>query len=385
MNAPRTAPIRILHIVGGMVRGGIETWLMHILRHRDAERFAMDFIVHTTEPCPYDDELRQLGGRIFPCMTPLRPWVYARSFARIFAEAGPFDIVHSHVHQFNGFTLRCARRAGVPVRIAHSHVDTMPEDARPGLARRMYIQAMRGLIERNATHGLAASRLAANALFPAGWDHDPRFRVLYYGIDMRPFHAAPDPALRAELGLPADAFVLGHTGRFDEQKNHLFLLEIAREVMAREPRARLLLIGAGSLRPAVEQRAAALGIADRVVFAGLRRDVPHVLRSVVDVFAMPSLCEGLALALLEAQTAGVPCVIADTISVEADALPALITRLALTTPPPQWADAILATRGREPMPRSEALARMEASPFNIQHSAADLQSVYAAAVARCAP
>jgi glycosyltransferase involved in cell wall biosynthesis len=383
MNRPR--PIRVLHIVGGMVRGGIETWLMHILRHRDAERFAMDFIVHTADACPYDDELRRLGGRIHQCLTPLRPWQYARNFARIVAQAGPFDIVHSHVHQFNGFTLRCARRAGIPVRIAHSHVDTMPEDARPGLARRMYIQTMRGLIRRNATHGLAASRLAADALFPEGWATHPRFRVLYYGIDMRPFHAEPDPALRAEFGLLPEAFVLGHTGRFDEQKNHLFLLEIAREVMARESRARLLLIGAGSLRPAVEARAAELGIADRVIFAGLRSDVPQVLKSVVDVFVMPSLCEGLALALLEAQTAGAPCVISDTISVEAGALPTLITRLSLATPPVQWAEAILATRGCERMPRAEALATMEASPFNIRQSAADLQGVYAAAVAGSAP
>jgi glycosyltransferase involved in cell wall biosynthesis len=379
MNRPK--PIRVLHVVGGMVRGGIETWLMHILRHRDPERFAMDFIVHTAEPCPYDDELRRLGGRIHPCLTPVRPWQYARNFARIAAEAGPFDLVHSHVHQFNGFTLRAARRAGIPVRIAHSHVDTMPEDARPGLARRMYQRTMRGLIQRHATHGLAASRLAADALFPAGWAEHPRFRVLYYGIDMRPFHAEPDPALRAALGLPPEAFVLGHTGRFDEQKNHLFLLEIARETMVREPRARLLLIGAGSLRPAVERRAAELAIADRVIFAGLRSDVPQVLKSVVDVFVMPSLCEGLALALLEAQTAGVPCVIADTISVEADALPSLITRLQLSTPPEQWADAILAGRGRASLPRAEALAAMEASPFNIRQSAADLQSVYAGAVA----
>lgn len=385
MNRTRPSPIRVLHIVGGMVRGGIETWLMHILRHRDAERFEMHFIVHTEEPCPYDDELRQLGGRIHPCLSPLRPWQYGRNFSRIAAENGPFDIVHSHVHQFNGFTLRAARRAGIPVRIAHSHVDTMPEDAAPGLARRMYIQTMRSLIRRHATHGLAASRLAADALFPGGWAANPRFRVLYYGIDMRPFHAAPDPALRAELGLPADAFVMGHTGRFDEQKNHLFLVEIAHAVMARAPRARLLLIGAGSLRPAVERRVAELGISDRVVFAGLRGDVPRVLKNAVDVFVMPSLCEGLALALLEAQTAGTPCVIADTISVEADALPALVTRLPLSLPAAQWAEAILAGRSGERMPAAEALAKMEASPFNIRQSAADLQNVYATAVAAREP
>jgi len=382
MTRPDRPPIRVLHIVGGMVRGGIETWLMHLLRQCDPERFAMDFLVHTTEPCPYDEEVRQLGGRILPCLSPARPWQYGQTFASLVAEHGPYDILHSHVHQFNGFTLRCARRAGIPVRIAHSHVDTMPEDSAPGLARRMYIGVMRGLIGRHATHGLAASRLAAGALFPPDWAQDSRYRVLYYGIDLRPFHAAPEPGLRAELGLPADALVLGHTGRFEEQKNHAFLLEIAREAMAREPRARLLLIGAGSLRPAMERRAAELGIADRVVFAGLRSDVPRVLLSAVDVFVLPSLCEGLGLVLVEAQAAGVPCVFSTNVPEEADVLPELVTRISLATPAAQWAEAILAGRGRPALPRAEALARVEQGPFNIRHSAADLQSVYATAVGR---
>ena len=381
MHPESEAPIRVLHIVGGMVRGGIETWLMHVLRHRDPARYRMDFVVHTTEACPYDEELRSLGSRIHPCLSPARPWDYARNFRRLLAEHGPFDIVHSHVHQFNGFTLRAARQARVPVRICHSHVDTMPEDAAPGLARRLYIGTMRGLIWKNATHGLAASRLAAQALFGPDWAGDPRFRVLYYGIDLRPFRAAPDPAARADFGLPAEAFVLGHTGRFDEQKNHRFLLEIARETMAAEPRTRLLLIGAGALRPAIEQRAAALGIADRVIFAGLRSDVPRVLKGAVDVFVLPSLCEGLALALLEAQSAGLPCVIADTIPDEADAVPPLITRLPLTAPASEWAAKILATKDRAPMAGNAALATMEASHFDIRRSSAELMKVYSAATA----
>lgn len=379
MNRPK--PIRVLHIVGGMVRGGIETWLMHILRHRDADRFAMDFIVHTAEPCPYDDELRQLGGRIHPCLTPLRPWQYARNFARIAAEAGPFDIVHSHVHQFNGFTLRAARQAGVPVRIAHSHVGTMPEDVAPGLARRLYGRTMRHLISRHATLGFAASEFAADTLFPAGWASDPRFRLLLYGIDTQPFHAGPDASVREELGLPGDAFVVCHIGRFEEQKNHAFLVEIAQELIALEPRTHFLLIGGGALRGAIEQRVRDLGLIERVHFAGLRPDVPRVLRSAADAFVLPSLCEGLGIVLIEAQAAGRPCVITDSIPHEVGVVPDLIVRRSLAEPASAWAASLLALHRHPPaVTPAEALAAVERSPFTIRRSVAELQSAYAAAV-----
>lgn len=375
-------PIRILHIVGSMARGGIETWLMHILRHRDAARFRMDFIVHTTEPCPYDDELRSLGSRIFPCPYTARPWEYARNFQHILDAHGPFEVVHSHVHQFSGVTLRAARRSKVAVRISHSHIDTTPVDAAARFPRRLYIRWMQKLIRKHSTHGLAASKQSASSLFGSDWTGDPRFRVLFYGIDLTPFSAGPDVTVRAELGLPADAFVVGHVGRFEEQKNHAFLLEIARALASVEPRTRLLLIGAGSLRPAMEQRAAALGIADRVIFAGLRSDIARVLAGAVDVFALPSWNEGLPLVLIEAQAAGLPCVFTESLPEETSIIPELTTRVALSEPASTWAARILeAGKSTRPVSSKHALTAVAASPFDIRQSAAALMHVYSASMA----
>ena len=95
-------PIRILHVVGGMNRGGVETWLMHVLRNIDRDRFRMDFLVHTTMPCVYDEEVRAFGSKIIPCLSPFLPWRYATNFTRILREYGPYDVVHSHVHPFTG-------------------------------------------------------------------------------------------------------------------------------------------------------------------------------------------------------------------------------------------------------------------------------------------
>jgi glycosyltransferase involved in cell wall biosynthesis len=375
-------PIRVLHVIGGMVRGGIETWLMHVLRHAGRDQVRMDFLVHSEKPGSYDDEVRALGGRIIPCSRPSRYWAYARQFRRILHEYGPYDVVHSHVHHFNGFVLRLARQGGVPVRVAHSHVGVMPVDVTPGLLRRVYLGTARRWIRRQATAGFAASRLAGDALFGEGWSADPRWGLLYYGIDLEPFRGEPDRSVRAELGLPADALVIGHVGRFEEQKNHRFLLEIMRCAVDREPRSRLLLIGTGALRSAIERRVAELGLEAHVMFAGLRSDVPRVLRAAVDVFVMPSLCEGLPVAGLEAQAAGLPCVLADTITRELAVVPQLVTWRSLADPPERWVEAVLAVCDHpRPASAGEALATIEDSLFNIRRGVRELERRYRSALA----
>lgn len=372
------SPIRILHVLGGMVRGGVETWLMHVLRHIDREHFQMDFLVHTTQPCAYDDEIRALGSQIIPCLDPPRPWLYAHNFKRVLREHGPYDIVHSHVHHYSGYVLRLAQQAGVPVRMAHSHNDTSPGEVNAGLLRRGYLTLMKRWIAQHATVGLAASRLAAADLFSPVWETDPRWQILYYGIDLTPFQGHINPVtVRAELNIPAEVFVIGHVGRFAEQKNHSFLVDIVTEVAKREPRTRLLLVGDGSLRPAIEQKVAQADLTDRVIFAGLRADVPRLMRGVMDVFVLPSFYEGLPLVGIEAQAAGLPVILSDAITEEVDRVRPLVQRLSLAQPASVWAELILAVRDAAPaITQQEALAVIEKSSFNIQTSVKSLAEVY---------
>ena len=91
-----------------MNRGGVETWLMHVLRRIDRRRIAMDFLVHTELPCAYDEEIRDLGSRILRCTAVHRPWRYVPELTKILRREGPFDVVHSHVHHFSGLILKCA-------------------------------------------------------------------------------------------------------------------------------------------------------------------------------------------------------------------------------------------------------------------------------------
>ncbi|MDJ0734636.1 MAG: glycosyltransferase family 1 protein [Nostocaceae cyanobacterium] len=374
-------PIRILHVVGGMVRGGIETWLMHILRHIDRDRFHMDFLVLTPEPCAYDEEIRALGSRVIPC--PLQrwlPWIFAANFPKILEEYGPYDIVHSHVHHFSGYILRLAKQAGVSLCIAHSHNDTSSQEAKAGLYRRLYCQLTEFWITRHATLGLGCSCKAAADLFGAEWGTDPRWQILYYGIDLTPFENVVDSqAVRAELGIPADAFVIGHVGRFHPQKNHQFLIAIAAEIAKREPKMRLLLLGEGYLQPKIRQQVLQMGLGDKVIFAGSRPDVPRLMLGAMDVFLLPSLHEGLPLVLLEAQAAGLPCIFTDVITREVNTVQPLINRLSLSQPAQVWAETVIAQKQKvSNITKNYALALVKQSPFSIETSVQNLENIYQA-------
>ncbi len=371
-------PIRILHVVGGMDRGGVETWLMHILRNIDRQQFQMDFVVHEDRQFIHTEELQLLGCQIFPCLQPSQPWLYAANFKRILKEHGPYDAVHAHVHLFSGYVLQLAKQAGVKIRIIHSHIDTSSVEVQEKWQRQLYNGLMKWWIAKSATNGLACSRVAAANLFGSAWETNARWQLLYYGIDLAPFRNAINPAeVRAEFGIPEDAFVIGHVGRFETQKNHHFLVEIAAEIAKREPNMRLILMGVGSLRPQIEAKVTRMGLADRVIFGGSRPDIPRLMRGIMDVFLCPSLYEGLCLVAIEAQSAGLPCIFSDVIAEEADIVKPLIQRVSLSETTAYWSEVVLANKTNQPfITKLDALDILAKSVFNIEVSLQQLTKFY---------
>jgi glycosyltransferase involved in cell wall biosynthesis len=361
-----------------MTRGGIETWLMHVLRHIDRQQFQMDFLVHVDYPCAYDDEIRALGSRIIPCPYTTQPLQYARHFKQILHQFGPYDIVHSHVNHFNGYVLYLARQFGVPVRVAHSHNDSTSVDAQASWQRRLYFAFMKWEIKQCSTVEIGCSKQAATHLFGLSWKATSNQQILHYGVDLTPFQKPiSSVAIRSELGIPTSAFVVGHVGRFAAQKNHAFLLKVAQDIIQREPNAFFVLVGEGPLKSEVEQQVFQMGLSDRVLFTGSRSDIPQLMRGAVDVFLFPSLYEGLPLVLIEAQAAGLPCVISDVISEEVDAIKPLIHRLSLSHVSSIWAKAVLAQQHVSPLiSQLQALEMLTASRFRIQDSAKQLENIY---------
>jgi glycosyltransferase involved in cell wall biosynthesis len=380
------SPIRVLHVLGGLDQGGIETWLMHILRGLDRQQVAMDFLIHAEHDCAYAEEVRRLGARIFVCPHPGRPWRYARDFYRIVRRYGPYDIVHSHVHHFSGYVLYLAKCLGISSRIAHSHNDTTVAEQGCSGWRQCYLDVMRWAIQRYATLGLACSPEAGADLFGRSWGRDRRWHQLYYGIHLpTAVPTLPNLDLRQTLGIPANAFVIGHVGRLVEQKNHDFLLEIVAELVKEQAHLRLLLIGQGELQPHLVRRIAELGLGGHVMMLGTRSDILTLMREVMDVFVFPSRHEGLGIVLLEAQAMGLPCVIADVIPTVVDVIPEIVQRLSLGQAPVTWANAISRWRHYKPMIDADrAIEQLQHSPFNIAVSQQCLLAFYQAQMASAA-
>ena len=370
-------PIRILHVLGAMNYGGVETWLMHVLRHLDRESFRTDLLVHTDKPAAYDNEVLSLGSRILRFPHWENPILYARRFLLLVERNGPFDVVHSHVHHFSGLVLALGRIAGIPVRIAHSHNDTSSLAMRANFGRAVYLRFSRLLIAANCTHGVAVSRPAAAALFGPDWQNDSRFQVLHCGIDPAPGDAQPSAAsVRAEFGFSSQDVVFGHVGRFDPQKNHQFLLETAAEIRKIEPRAKYLLVGDGPLRPEMEAQSRALGLQGCTVFAGTRADVARLMTSAMDLLLFPSLHEGLPLVLLEAQATGLASLVSEGIPPEVVIHPTLVRHLRLSDGAHKWA-RVACDAVKEPrFTVRRALDLFRSSPFGIDRCVERLCRTY---------
>lgn len=329
---------RVLNVLGGLNRGGAETWMIQVLHQMKETGIQLDFLVHGDGPFHYQAQAEALGSRVIVCRGLRFPPLYALNLMLILKRYGPYQVIHSHNHHFSGITLLFAAIAGVPVRVVQSHLDTRQVDAQAGICRRIYTGMMKRLIWSFATVGTAVSRRAADALFPPDWREHGKWRVMLLGIDPEPFESPVDgESLRRELGIPAGVTVVGHVGRFEAQKNHTFLLRVAAEYLKMAPETVFLLVGDGPLRKEIEGEARKLGIAGQIYFAGVRKDVPALMRGVMDVFVLPSLFEGLPLVLLEVQAAGLPCLLSDNIADESDLVPMLIHREPLASSAACWA------------------------------------------------
>jgi glycosyltransferase involved in cell wall biosynthesis len=370
-------PKRVLHVIRAMGMAGTETWLMRALRRLDARRVRMDFLVHTAERWAYDEEIEALGSRIFRICTPLRSPAYATAVMRLLRQRS-FDAVHSHVHHFSGYLLPLAKAACDALRIAHSHTDTSRADLAANPLRRCYLHLMKRSIRSYADRMVGVSGPAGESLFGANWLNDPRSRVLFCGVDPAPFLRLPGRAeARAEWGVGEDELVIGHVGRFEKPKNHLFLLDVAAEIARSRTNLRVLLVGDGGLVESIRERSRTLGIERNIIFAGAREDVPRMLAA-MDVFLFPSHHEGLGLSLVEAQAAGLPCVISDVIPDEADINPGLIHRLALSSGPGIWAETVLRAPNGVLPDRRECFGTLENSRLNIERSVEGLYALYEA-------
>ncbi|MCI5868285.1 MAG: glycosyltransferase family 1 protein [Dorea sp.] len=324
--------VRVLHVVTYMGRGGLETMLMNYYRQIDRNKVQFDFLVHRDFEADYDQEIRELGGKIYH-ISRLVPWsrLYREELRRFFRGHSEYKIVHVHQDCLSSVALQCAKECGVPIRIAHCHSSSAVKNLKYPIKLHYMKQ-----IPRYATHLFACGKQAGDWMFSGC-----NYKIVRNAIDTEKYLYSPVVAeqVRNELGLN-DSIVIGHVGNFTPAKNHSFLLEIFQEILKKESKAQLLLVGGGDGLPSIREKVNNLGIQDHVIFTGVRSDVSRLMQA-MNVFVFPSLYEGLPVTMIEAQASGMHCVISDHVSEECIVTNGLVSRKRLDDSPVQWSESVL--------------------------------------------
>ena len=310
-------PIRILNLFTVMDRGGAETMVMNYYRAIDKSKVQFDFMVHRQERAAYDDEIEAMGGRIFR-MCPIYPQNIHRykQLLKEFFDAHPeYKILHSHMSELGTFAFEEAIRHQVPVRICHAHNAPVfscetPMEKLKRIPREIMARKMRSL----ATDFFCCSQVAGDWLF--GKHNRDKMVFMRNAIDASHFAYSLEKAQEAKQQFHwEDKIVIGHVGRFCPQKNHEYLIDIFHAFHKSHANSILALVGEGELFNKIKSKVAALNLTDSVVFMGKRSDM-NQLYWAFDLFLFPSFYEGLPVTLVEAQAAGLPCVISDSISTQ---------------------------------------------------------------------
>ena len=334
-------PLRILQVFATLDRGGAESRVMDLYAALDRDRVQFDFLVMAEGRHSFDDEVEKLGGRKFVIRHPREEGFRAHvlDLVRLLRSQGPFHAVHAHTSYHSGLILAVCWALGIKRRVAHARTTGFN---RLSGSNRLLLRLGRALINRFATARLAISKDAALFLFGPEALNDTNVKVVPNAIPLDRFATVPAAAvsvLKESLGLlESPSLVLGHVGRFSRVKNHEFLLRVLEQLRARGREVTLLCVGGGELQPAIQKQASKLGLDKVVHFLGVREDV-HTVLSAVDVFAMPSLYEGLGGAAIEAQAAGLPCFLSDQCPASVDLGLGLVHFLPINDPS-VWATAL---------------------------------------------
>lgn len=356
-------PVRILHIVTHMNRGGLETMLMNYYRNIDKSKVQFDFLVHREQKADYDNEIESLGGKIYRLST-LNPlsYSYLKSVDRFFKNHNEYKIVHCHLDCLSSIPLKIAKKNGVPFTIAHSHNANQDKNLK-------YIIKIiaKKKISKYADNLFACSKEAGKWMFNTN-----DFIVLNNAIDSKKYayNEGKSKELKDKLGI-SNKFVVGNVGRFYKQKNHIFLVDIFKELCQINEDAVLMLVGGGELEDKIKNKVKELGLMDKVLFLGVRSDIEDLMQ-VMDVFLLPSLYEGLGIVLVEAQAAGLPCIISNTVPNDG-IVTSNVTKINLNTNTKEWADKINNNRN---FSRKNTFEEIKRNKFDIELNTKWLQKYY---------
>lgn len=334
----------VLIIIGKLIIGGAERVGRDIGYYADKKKYRIHYLVFEDDICAYEKELTDAGCIIHHMDPPSSGYGrYYRNLCELIKKQ-QIDIIHAHTMFNSGWAMLAGWQQGVPVRISHSHSIRGPEHR--GFVKNLYEKTMRVMIRLFATDCVACGKGAGEWLYGKKF-FEKNGTVIYNGIGLNQYIYDKNARnkIREKYGLQKK-FIIGHAGHFAPVKNQVFLLELMPEIIRRRPDAFLLLLGDGQSRQKLEEKVIKLGLQEKVLMTGNVKNVGAYM-SAMDVFAFPSLYEGMPLALVEAQSNGLPCII--SVKIPEDVyLTDLIRSLPLENSTEQWIEAIIKARRNHP-------------------------------------
>lgn len=355
--------VRVLHVVTYMGRGGLETMLMNYYRNIDRSKVQFDFLCHRDFEADYDLEILSLGGHIYhvPVLNPFSK-AYFKSLDDFF-KTHHYDIVHSHLDCMSAYPLEIAQENGVKVRIAHSHSKSQDKNLKYPI--KLYSKKQ---ISKYATHLFSCGKEAGDWMFSG-----KPYTILNNAIDAEKYryNKIVEKEIRDNLGIGKDEIVIGHVGRFNPPKNHEFIIDVFSVLHKKNINTKLVLVGTGADESKIMKKVESYGLKDDVLFLGNRSDVNKVLQC-MDVFLFPSIYEGLPLSIVEAQAAGLPCVISSNVPKECIKTDRVF-QYNLNKPLEFWADKVLIA---SQIDKTDTLQQIIDSGFDIKQNSRKLQDFY---------
>lgn len=329
-------PIKVLHVLSKMSFGGVQSVVMNYYRHIDSSKIQFDFVVQSSENFFYDEEIKRLGGKIYQ-VAPIHSnrKQFERDFFRVLIENPEYKIVHCHQNFLNIVPLRIAKKAGVPIRISHSHSNYKASSFIKEMQRKVF----RTIIAYYATDYFACSRVAAQWLY-GHHSKSSKCKIINNAIETKKYFF--DPGIRfkkrKELGIDKE-LVLIHVGMFTDSKNHEYLFKVFEKVHNKNINTLLLLVGDGENRSKLMKAAKECSGSNNIIFLG-KRDNVHEYLMAADYFVFPSKYEGLGMSVIEAQMSGLPCIVSDVVPREVD-LFGDVSFISINETPETWANVII--------------------------------------------
>ena len=281
--------IIVAHIMGKWNGGGVESVVMNYYKNIDRNRIQFHFLCdEDSTDIPYE-EIEKLGGKVIVIPPYQKLFKYQKELYRIFKENN-YKIIHSHINALSVFPLRIAKKAGVPIRIAHSHSTSNKKEWKKNILKMI----LRSFSKLYANNYFACTEYAGKWLFGKKVVERKELNVINNAIDLKKFEFNENirEDLRKELGIKEDTLIIGHVGRFMKQKNHEFLIDVFEKAIKQDDNIYLILVGQGPLEDKIKEMAKEKGIEDKILFLGQRNDV-NKLYQAMDIFVLPSLYEGL--------------------------------------------------------------------------------------------